>query len=156
MKKIPKFDQKAWDEKQAKVAEEASGKSLAMFPYSKKAHDKMMEEYNKIYGDILKNQKRLGQGHIFIAPSGKVSAGYSDGSVRPLTVGDPMDNLIFNGGEDGDRDKDLRLPQGHNDNSWYSYDPAFKQEERCCKPEDKVNVGFMQDKWACKICGKDM
>lgn len=72
------------------------------------------------------------------------------------TLGDPMDNLIF-GGEDGDRDKDLRLPQGYGyQTPWINFDPAFEPAPKCCKPEDKVNIGFAHDKFACKVCGKDM
>lgn len=184
-KKIPKFDQKAWDEKQAKVAEEANGKSsFNPTDWLKR----MSESYEKILG----GQVILGQDKLIIpsAPKDKLSAqfppninvpaktfpvlgsGYSPPKTNdpqpPFIIyddfaSDQYDKYLFGsndpawlGGEDGDRDKDLRLPQGHNDGSWYSYDPAFRQEERCCKPEDKVNIGFMQDKWACKVCGKDM
>lgn len=191
-KKIPKFDQKAWDEKQAKSsenekrgirspdAEEANGGGGSVLTTGwKNLMDKHTEWLKKAQEDALifgtGNFPTLGIDPAIgsgigpnTSPPGitsgaalraKQALGFVDllnqYGVDPKTFNDPYDKYLF-GGEDGDRDKDLRLPQGVHPADWYSYDPAFKQEERCCKPEDKVNVGFMQDKWACKVCGKDM
>ena len=181
MKKIkPWTGQKAWEEKQAKVAEEADGKG-----YTNPFLDIMNRHYEKIKND----QFILGQDKLLIptmtVPKDKLSAqfpptglysapvvGSSPLSGRNIskvgnnrspgtrTVGDDLDVYIFDGGEDGDRDKDLRLPQGI---SPYLYgdwvngsDKAFEQKPICCRPEDKVNIGFAHDKFACKVCGKDM
>ena len=183
MKKIkPWTGQKAWEEKQAKVAEEANGVGSPVFAAGwKNLIDKHTEWMKKAYEDSLIH----GSGSIYptlgidpaigsgIGPNTSPPSGITSGAalrarqasgfvdllnqygIDPKTFNDPYDKYLF-GGEDGERDKDLRLPQGVHPADWYSYDPAFKQEERCCKPEDKVNVGFMQDKWACKVCGKGM
>ena len=165
-KKIPKFDQKAWDEKQAKVAEEANGGgSFNPTDWLKR----MSESYEKLLG----GQVVLGQDRLTIhTPKDKLSAKFPPSGINSgaalrarqptgylpyVPVGDPYDKYLF-GGEDGERD--YKLPQGIGQYTYGDWvngsDPAFKQEERCCKPEDKVNVGFMRDKWACKVCGKDM
>lgn len=152
-KKIPKFDQKTWDEKQAKVAEEANGGS-PLFPY-------LNNPVVPIPGAV---GRHVGNGTLYTASqnrAGKTQA-YIDlmnqyGINPKVFIGDPFDKYLF-GGEDGERD--YKLPQGVGQYTYGDWvngsDPAFKQEEKCCKPEDRVNISFMMDKWACKVCGKDM
>lgn len=178
-KPIPKFDQKAWDEKQAKVAEEANGGTVYQSPVMMKPLDngflKALKEMEKKNKDWLDSQ--VYGAFLPPVPKDKLSAQFppqvkiTNPALTPVnsypwtqykptfpTLSDPLDNLIFNGGEDGDRD--YKLPQGIGQYTYGEWvngsDPVFKQEERCCKPEDRTNIGFMMDKWACKICGKDM
>lgn len=162
-KKIPKFDQKAWDEKQAKVAEEANDKgSTSPFLKTLKQMEKMNKDWldSHTYGWFLPPVPKDKLSAKF-PPSGITSgaalrARQPTGYLPYVPVGDPFDKYLF-GGEDGDRDKDLRLPQGYGyQTPWINFDPSVEPKQICCTPETKVNVGFMQDKWACKICGKDM
>lgn len=144
---------KSWEEKQKKVAEEANGTVYS--PILRKSgilkpnHDEMMKKYNELYGDILENQKKLGQGVIFIPPSGKTSIGYGDGSIRQLTVGDSFDKYLFSG------DEEQKLPTGFSYGSYSGFDPAVEKKPICCQPEDFVNIGFAHDKWVCKVCDKE-
>lgn len=148
-KKIPKFDQKAWDEKQAKSAENYSrGDSSGSFTAAtKNLIDRMLER-------AMRDSFIYGSAPVFIPPAttAAVKSSY-DPTTGIYTLGDEYDLNIFDGGEDGQRE----LPTGHGDDSWYKHtDPAFEKKVICCQPDDKVNIGFHMDKWACKKCGKDM
>lgn len=196
MKKIPKFDQKAWDEKQAKSVENYSKNdggfpSLSYVDALKKLYpesfiqpasrkDRMADalDYlknfnNKTMDKALEDALIQGSGYMPIlkVPKDKLAAQYppiiygADPALAPSstvkssynsttgvwTLGDDYDQKIFGGDSE-----DTQLPAGYDylGQGWIKPDPAF--EKACCQPEDKVNIGFHMDKWACKRCGKDM
>lgn len=108
-KKIPKFDQKSWDEKQAKVAEEANGGGSS-------SSNPCEDVVNYYFGKLKNSQHVFGQDKLLIptttVPKDKLSAqfppsGINSGAAlraKQLTgylpyvpVGDPYDKYLFGG-----------------------------------------------------------
>jgi len=150
-KQIPKFDQKAWDEKQAKISEEANGRSgITRCPVVSKSY---MDE---IAEQIKRYQEKLGNNKLVFIPStmSSIKSSY-DPSTGIYTLGDENDRYIFG----GDSEDTMQLPKGYYDQTgfdWASTGASNPVKTNCeLGNHSPVNVGFHHDKFVCKHCDKE-
>lgn len=159
-KQIPKFDQKAWDEKQAKSADN----------YSKNENTTTKSfTYGGIINFIPTNTNLpLRPGLVpykTVAASGqkygksqyqKMVEEFSRDSWTRQYQGDPFDEYLFNGGDSEDT---MELPKGYFDQTgfdWASTGASNPAKTNCdLGIHEYVNIGFHHDKFVCKHCDRE-
>lgn len=177
-KQIPKFDQKAWDEKQAKVSDEANGKSSgsampAGWQNIIDTHKKWIDSHISdalIYGSsgitLPKAFPRVGinpvigsgiGSSISLNPSGNGGTALAPQGLDPghIIYHDQYDQYLFG----GDSEDTMELPKGYFDQTgfdWASTGASNPAKTNCeLNIHEYVNVGFHHDKFVCKNCNKD-
>lgn len=177
-KQIPKFDQKAWDEKQAKVSDEANGKSSSGFdvyiggqkiapsvsgvydvrvrgnfppgllPILSVPKDKLAAQYPP-----MGNRVTVTNDPIFISPTGMATSKYDPDTGRWI-ISDAYDQFLFG----GDSEDTMELPKGYFDQTgfdWASTGASNPAKTNCdLGIHEYVNVGFHHDILVCKHCDK--
>lgn len=168
-KQIPKFDQKAWVEKQAKSAENYSknggyppiwynptfigsaGPDKYLFSKPSRA------DAAKRMSDYLDMINRVSNGNNIFEPNDSPPAGITSGiALDYLSRGnsDAYDQFLFG----GDSEDTMELPKGYFDQTgfdWASTGASNPAKTNCdLGIHEYVNVGFHHDILVCKHCDK--
>lgn len=178
-KQIPKFDQKAWDEKQAKSADNYSKNDGGGFPgvinfvpydsapvaaspfFGKPTRQSQAQgilDYQKAINElaekIKKDQEQLGNNKLICTTKIYPWTNYTPAGV--YTIGDDYDQKLFG----GDSEDTMQLPKGYYDQTgfdWASTGASNPAKTNCdLGIHSPINVGFHHDVFVCKHCDKEL